>query len=110
MFSGADAVSGKMQQKQAWKTGRYAGLQYSLSTDKKDSSTKKSYMGIVRKEKIGYSKDSYQIRNRSGVVCLLLSDSKFTLSAEKDKLTKSVFINIIDTDFCCQSVISKDMN
>lgn len=28
---------------------------------KKDSGTKKSYMGIVRKEKIGYSKDSYQI-------------------------------------------------
>ena len=61
IFINADAVSGKTQQKQAWKTGRYAGIQYSLSTDKKDSSTKKSYMGIVRKEKIGYSKDSYQI-------------------------------------------------
>ena len=31
------------------------------STDKKDSGTKKSYMGIVRKEEIGYSKNSYQI-------------------------------------------------
>ena len=39
----------------------YAGIQYSLSTDKKDSGTKKSYMGIVRKEEIGYSKNSYQI-------------------------------------------------
>ena len=39
----------------------YAGIQYSLSTDKKDSGTKKSYMGIVREGKIGYSKDSYQI-------------------------------------------------
>ena len=28
----------------------------------------------------------------------------------KSKLTKSVFINIIDTDFCCQSVILKAMN
>ena len=45
----------------------YAGIQYSLSTDKKDSGTKKSYMGIVRKEKIGYSKDSYQILNRTQV-------------------------------------------
>ena len=35
----------KAQQKQAWKTGRYTGIQYSLSTDKKDSGTKKSYMG-----------------------------------------------------------------
>ena len=35
-------------------------LSYSY-TDKKDSGTKKSYMGIVRKEKIGYSKNSYQI-------------------------------------------------
>ena len=51
----------KAQQKQAWKTGRYTGIQYSLSTDKKDSGTKKSYMGIVRKEEIGYSKNSYQI-------------------------------------------------
>ena len=33
----------------------------SLSTDKKNSGTKKSYMGIVRKEEIGYSKNSYQI-------------------------------------------------
>ena len=67
IFSNADVVSGKTQQKQAWKTGRYAGIQYSLSIDKKDSGTKKSYMGIVRKEKIGYSKDSYQILNRTQV-------------------------------------------
>ena len=61
IFSNADAGCRKAQQKQAWKTGRYAGIQYSLSTDKKDSGTKKSYMGIVRKEEIGYSKNSYQI-------------------------------------------------
>ena len=46
------------RQKQAWKTGRYAGIQYSLSPDKKDSGTKKSYLGIVRKAEIGYSKNS----------------------------------------------------
>ena len=80
IFSNADAVSGKTQQKQAWKTGRYAGIQYSVPTNQKNSGIKKSYMGIVRKEKIGYSKDSYQIRNRSGVVCLFFSDSKFTPS------------------------------
>ena len=28
----------------------------------------------------------------------------------KSKLTKSVFINIIDTDFCCQSVTLKVMD
>ena len=61
IFSNADAGCRKAQQKQAWKTSRYAGIQYSLSTDKKDSGTKKSYMGIVRKEEIGYSKNSYQI-------------------------------------------------
>ena len=67
IFSNADAVSGKTQQKQAWKTGRSAGIPYSVPTIKKDSGIKKSYMGIVRKEKIGYSKDSYQILNRTQV-------------------------------------------
>ncbi len=50
-----------------WKTGRSAGIQYSVPTHQKDSGIKKSYMGIVRKEKIGYSKDSYQILNRTQV-------------------------------------------
>ena len=67
IFSNADVVSGKTQQKQAWKTGRSAGIQYSVPTHQKDSGIKKSYMGIVRKEKIGYSKDSYQILNRTQV-------------------------------------------
>ena len=67
IFINADAVSGKTQQKQAWKTGRSAGIPYSVPTHQKDSGIKKSYMGIVRKEKIGYSKDSYQILNRTQV-------------------------------------------
>ena len=59
----------------------YAGIQYSLSTDKKDSGTKKSYMGIVRKEEIGYSKKQLSnLKQVTGVVCLILSGSKFTPS------------------------------
>ena len=47
-------------------------------SDKKDSGTKKSHMGIVRKEEIGYSKNSYQSEKQvTGVVCSMLSDSKF---------------------------------
>lgn len=43
------------------RTGRYACVQYPLPTYKKDSSIEKSHMGIVRKEKNGYSKGSYRI-------------------------------------------------
>lgn len=46
IFSNADAGCRKAQQKQAWKTGRYAGIQYSLSTDKKDSGTKNHIWGL----------------------------------------------------------------
>lgn len=35
-----------------WRTGRYAGIRHSASADKKDSCIEKSYMEILRKEKM----------------------------------------------------------
>lgn len=56
-----DAVCREQESCETGRTGRYACVQYPLPTYKKDSSIEKSHMGIVRKEKNGYSKGSCRI-------------------------------------------------
>ena len=47
---------------------------------------------------------------RNWLSCVTSMESAKLIAGNQDKLTKSVFINIIDTDFCCQSVTLKVMD